>query len=35
MTNSDSFNPLLLSFPESFDTPRLTIRAPRWGDGAQ
>lgn len=34
MTNLASMNPLMLSFPESFDTPRLTIRAPRWGDGA-
>ncbi|PWW36567.1 hypothetical protein DET56_1106 [Paenibacillus pabuli] len=30
MTNLASMNPLMLSFPESFDTPRLTIRAPRW-----
>jgi len=28
-------NPLLLDFPESFDTDRLTIRAPRPGDGAE
>ena len=28
-------NPLLLEFPESFDTERLTIRAPRPGDGAE
>ncbi len=28
-------NPLLLEFPESFDTARLTIRAPRAGDGAE
>lgn len=34
MTNPASINPLMLSFPESFETPRLTIRAPRWGDGA-
>lgn len=27
--------PILLDFPESFDTDRLTIRAPRWGDGVQ
>ncbi|KOY17445.1 acetyltransferase [Paenibacillus xylanivorans] len=27
-------NPLMLSFPESFNTQRLTIRAPQWGDGA-
>ena len=30
-----SMNPLLLEFPESFDTDRLTIRAPRTGDGAE
>jgi RimJ/RimL family protein N-acetyltransferase len=29
-----SVNPLLLDFPASFDTERLTIRAPRPGDGA-
>ena len=28
-------NPLLLDFPESFDSDRLTIRAPRPGDGAE
>jgi len=28
-------NPALLDFPESFDTERLTIRAPRLGDGAE
>jgi RimJ/RimL family protein N-acetyltransferase len=28
-------NPLLLDFPDSFDTDRLTIRAPRPGDGTQ
>ncbi len=28
-------NPILLDFPDSFDTERLTIRAPRPGDGAQ
>ncbi|MFT9369360.1 GNAT family N-acetyltransferase [Paenibacillus polymyxa] len=27
-------NPILLSFPEQFQTERLTIRAPQWGDGA-
>lgn len=26
-------NPILLSFPESFETDRLLIRAPLWGDG--
>ncbi len=25
--------PIMLDFPESFDTERLTIRAPQWGDG--
>ena len=28
-------NPLLLEFPDSFDTDRLTIRGPRLGDGAE
>jgi len=28
-------NPLLLDFPEEFETERLTIRAPRAGDGAE
>jgi RimJ/RimL family protein N-acetyltransferase len=28
-------HPSLLEFPESFDTDRLTIRAPRVGDGAE
>ncbi|TKH44323.1 GNAT family N-acetyltransferase [Paenibacillus sp. FSL R10-2782] len=27
-------SPMLLSFPEQFQTERLTIRAPQWGDGA-
>jgi RimJ/RimL family protein N-acetyltransferase len=27
-------NPILLSFPEEFETERLIIRAPRWGDGS-
>lgn len=27
-------NPILLSFPDQFQTERLTIRAPQWGDGA-
>lgn len=26
------FNPILLDFPDSFDTERLTIRAPRYAD---
>lgn len=29
-----SVNPLLLEFPSVFDTERLTLRAPRAGDGA-
>ena len=28
-----SENPILISFPESFETERLLIRAPQWGDG--
>lgn len=28
-------HPSLLEFPDSFDTARLTIRAPRFGDGAE
>ncbi|MEV5026536.1 GNAT family N-acetyltransferase [Paenibacillus sp. LPE1-1-1.1] len=33
---SDSHaNPLLLSVPESFESSRLLIRAPLWGDGAK
>ncbi|QSF45666.1 GNAT family N-acetyltransferase [Paenibacillus tianjinensis] len=27
-------HPILLSFPESFESERLLIRAPLWGDGA-
>lgn len=27
------FNPLLLSIPESFESKRMLIRAPLWGDG--
>lgn len=27
-------NPILLDFPDSFETPRLFVRAPRAGDGA-
>lgn len=30
-----SIDPVLLDFPDSFDTSRLTIRAPRRGDGAR
>lgn len=26
-------NPILLEFPEEFDTERLIVRAPLWGDG--
>lgn len=32
MTNP--IDPILLSFPESFETERLLIRAPLWGEGA-
>lgn len=31
MTNS--LDPILIDFPESFETKRLLIRAPLWGDG--
>lgn len=31
---SPSVEPMLLSIPESFESRRLLIRAPRWGDGA-
>jgi ribosomal-protein-serine acetyltransferase len=31
--NMESFDPILLSFPEQFETERLVIRAPQWGDG--
>lgn len=27
-------NPIMLEFPEAFETERLVVRAPRWGDGA-
>lgn len=27
-------NPILLSFPEEFESDRLIIRAPQWGDGS-
>ncbi|OMD56516.1 GNAT family N-acetyltransferase [Paenibacillus odorifer] len=30
---ADSKDPILLDFPESFETERLLIRAPLWGDG--
>ncbi|WP_186331588.1 GNAT family N-acetyltransferase [Paenibacillus xylanexedens] len=34
MTDYGSIDPMMLDFPESFDTERLTIRSPQWGDGA-
>ncbi|MGO4528422.1 GNAT family N-acetyltransferase [Paenibacillus sp. 2TAF8] len=34
MTDSRVLLPIMLDFPESFHTERLTIRAPQWGDGA-
>ncbi|MGF6355580.1 ribosomal-protein-serine acetyltransferase [Paenibacillus sp. 4624] len=34
MTDFDSIDSMMLEFPESFDTERLTIRSPQWGDGA-
>ncbi|ADO55417.1 MULTISPECIES: GNAT family N-acetyltransferase [Paenibacillus] len=34
MSREQQPNPILLSFPEQFQTERLTIRAPQWGDGA-
>lgn len=30
---ADSKDQILLDFPESFETERLLIRAPLWGDG--
>ncbi|KAF6564621.1 GNAT family N-acetyltransferase [Paenibacillus sp. EKM202P] len=33
MSREQQPNPILLSFPEQFQTERLTIRAPQWGDG--
>lgn len=30
-----SISPILIDFPESFETERLCIRAPQWGDGIQ
>ncbi|PZT55111.1 GNAT family N-acetyltransferase [Paenibacillus silvae] len=35
MTDKGAINPIMLDFPESFQTERLTIRAPRWGDGKE
>ncbi|RCW49175.1 GNAT family N-acetyltransferase [Paenibacillus prosopidis] len=29
----EGINPILLTFPESFETERLIIRAPQWGEG--
>lgn len=34
MTDFRTIDPVMLDFPESFDTERLTIRSPQWGDGA-
>lgn len=34
MTDLGSINPVMIDFPESFNTERLTIRSPQWGDGA-
>ncbi|WP_308721928.1 GNAT family N-acetyltransferase [Paenibacillus polysaccharolyticus] len=34
MTDYGAVDPVMLEFPESFDTERLTIRSPQWGDGA-
>lgn len=31
---TDQPSPILFLFPEQFQTERLTIRAPQWGDGA-
>ena len=32
---TESFDPILLDFPEQFETPRLIVRATRPGDGAE
>lgn len=32
--STNNFDPILLSIPESFESERLLIRAPLWGDGA-
>ncbi|MCR8644571.1 GNAT family N-acetyltransferase [Paenibacillus sp. N1-5-1-14] len=32
--SSNTTNPILLEIPESFESERLQIRAPLWGDGA-
>ncbi len=34
MTTEPAFNPVLLDIPDSFETERLLLRAPRPGDGA-
>lgn len=31
---ANPIDPIMISFPESFETERLYIRAPLWGDGA-
>lgn len=31
--DASGMNPILLSIPESFESSRLLIRAPLWGDG--
>lgn len=31
---SNYIDPIMINFPESFETERLLIRAPLWGDGA-
>ncbi|GGH60921.1 ribosomal-protein-serine acetyltransferase [Paenibacillus silvae] len=35
MTDKGAINSIMLDFPESIQTERLTIRAPRWGDGKE
>jgi RimJ/RimL family protein N-acetyltransferase len=35
MMRGGSTEPILIDVPESFESDRLLIRAPRWGDGAQ
>lgn len=34
MSSHTSANPILLAFPERFESKRLIIRAPEWNDGA-
>ena len=31
---SNTIDPIMIDFPESFETERLLIRATLWGDGA-